>query len=139
MRTGLLPKNAHFGGRFAWALGFATARGSPVLLTQLFNISDTLQVGSRRIEVLPTLHTVPAMGFAVLGAESGAAEGAGAWVFTGDTAPNPGLWQGLQSLKLASLVIETAIRNDECALAAVSRPLQPPRWGANCSNPRRVW
>ena len=97
----------------------------PILALQPFNTGQVLQLGARRIEVLPALHTVPAVGFAVLGSDGGP----GAWVFTGDTAPNPALWQRLRTLKVASLVIETAFRNDEQQLAAVSRHLHPAALG----------
>jgi cAMP phosphodiesterase len=96
---------------------------APILALQPFATGDQLQLGRHRIEVLPALHTVPAVGFAVLGASEGA------WVFTGDTAPNPALWRRLQALKLHSLVIETAFRNDEHQLAAVSRHLHPAALG----------
>ncbi len=99
--------------------------GQPILALQPFATGDVLQFGSRRIEVLPALHTVPAVGFALLGTD----DGAGAWVFTGDTAPNPALWQRLRSLKVSHLVIETAFRDDEHALAAVSRHLHPAALG----------
>ena len=94
----------------------------PILLLQPFNIGEVLDFGGRRIEVLPALHTVPAVGFAVLGASR-------CWVFTGDTAPNPALWQRLRALPVASLVIETAFRNDEFELAHVSRHLHPAALG----------
>ena len=94
----------------------------PILRLQPFQTGDVLQLGARRIEVLPALHTVPAVGFAVLGDQ-------GSWVFTGDTAPNPALWRRLASLPVASLVIETAFRNDEEALATVSRHLHPAALG----------
>ena len=97
----------------------------PILALQPFNTGQVLQLGARRIEVLPALHTVPAVGFAVLGSDGGP----GAWVFTGDTAPNPALWQRLRTIKVASLVIETAFRNDEQQLAAVSRHLHPAALG----------
>jgi ribonuclease BN (tRNA processing enzyme) len=90
----------------------------PALSLHPFNTGDVLSFGERRVEVLPALHTVPAVGFAVLGSQA-------AWVFTGDTAPNPALWQRLQSLPVTSLVIETAFRNDEQQLAAVSRHMHP--------------
>ena len=96
---------------------------APILALQPFATGDRLQIGRHRIEVLPALHTVPAVGFAVLG------EADGAWVFTGDTAPNPALWQRLQALTVHSLVIETAFRNDERQLAAVSRHLHPAALG----------
>ena len=94
----------------------------PILSLQPFNIGEVLDFGGRRIEVLPALHTVPAVGFAVLGASR-------CWVFTGDTAPNPALWQRLRALPVASLVIETAFRNDEFQLAHVSRHLHPAALG----------
>ena len=96
---------------------------APILALQPFAIGDSLPLGRHHIEVLPALHTVPAVGFAVLGAAEGA------WVYTGDTAPNPALWQRLQALKVHSLVIETAFRNDERQLAAVSRHLHPAALG----------
>ncbi len=97
----------------------------PILTLHPFETGEVLAFGSRQIEVLPALHTVPAVGFAVLGAS----DGAGAWVFTGDTAPNPALWQRLRSLSVAHLVIETAFRDDEHQVAQVSRHLHPAALG----------
>lgn len=94
----------------------------PILSLHPFQTGDVLNFGPRRIEVLPALHTVPAVGFAVLGPQ-------GAWVFTGDTAPNPALWQRLRTLPVRHLVIETAFRNDEARLAHVSRHLHPAALG----------
>ncbi len=90
----------------------------PILEFHAVEVGQTLQLGARRVEVLPAQHTVPAVGYAVL------AEG-GAWVFTGDTGPNPALWQRLATLPPAVLVIETAFRDDEHALAEVSQHLCP--------------
>ena len=97
----------------------------PILALHPFETGEVLAFGARQIEVLPALHTVPAVGFAVLGAP----HGAGAWVFTGDTAPNPALWQRLRSLKVAHLVIECAFRDDEHQVAQVSRHLHPAALG----------
>jgi ribonuclease BN (tRNA processing enzyme) len=96
----------------------------PILSLHPFECGQVLNFGGRRVEVLPALHTVPAVGFAVLGTT-------GAWVFTGDTAPNPALWQRLQALPVPvrCLVIETAFRNDEQRLAEVSRHLHPAALG----------
>jgi ribonuclease BN (tRNA processing enzyme) len=93
----------------------------PVLAFQRFDVGDVLALpGDRRVEVLSALHTVPAVGFAVMppGDE-------GAWVFTGDTAPNPALWARLRQMPLRTLVIETAFSDDEHALAELSRHLCP--------------
>ncbi len=68
------------------------------------------------------MHTVPAVSFAVLA-------GAGAWAFTGDTGPNAALWQRLQSMAVAHLVIETAFSDEERALAKISSHLCPSMLG----------
>ncbi len=90
----------------------------PVLQFQPLAIGEVLDLGGRQIEVLPASHTVPAVGYAVHHPQ-------GAWVFTGDTGPNAALWQRLQGLTVAMLVIETAFRDDEHALADISRHLCP--------------
>ncbi len=95
----------------------------PVLSLHPFELGQRLSlVGAdqqlREIEVISAAHTVPAVGFAVSGAE-------GNWVFTGDTGPNPLLWQRLADMPLAHLVIETAFGDDEQRLAQVSRHLCP--------------
>lgn len=95
----------------------------PVIELVPFERGQHLDFGAgRTVEVLPALHTVPAVGFAVL------APG-GAWVFTGDTAANPALWQRLAQLRVSHLVIETAFRNDEQSIASVSQHLYPAELG----------
>lgn len=105
----------------------------PVLSLHPFEIGERLLINGRRIEVLSALHTVPAVGFAVEGGEnsgeSGGEGGTGHWVFTGDTGPNPALWQRLAELKVAHLVIETAFSDEEAALADLSRHLCPASLG----------
>src|ERR1700752_3349362 len=54
-------------------------------------LARVLDLGGRRIEVLSARHSVPACGFAVHGPEGGR----GAWVFSGDTGPNPAFWERL--------------------------------------------
>lgn len=90
----------------------------PVLEFRPVAVGDTLSLGVHRLEVLPARHTVPAVGYAVLAP-------AGAWVFTGDTGPNPALWQRLAGMRVAQLVIETAFGDDEIALAGISQHLCP--------------
>lgn len=96
---------------------------APVLAFERFDVGDVLTLAGRCIEVLPAAHTVPAVGFAVLPA-SGAA-----WVFTGDTGPNPALWARLRTMKVGTLVIETAFSDDERAVAELSRHLCPSTLG----------
>ena len=90
----------------------------PVLALHPIEIGDVVEAAGRRIEVLSAAHTVPAVGYAVHGSE-------GAWVFTGDTGPNPALWRRLGAMQLKVLVIETAFRDDEHELATISGHLCP--------------
>jgi cAMP phosphodiesterase len=93
----------------------------PLLKFEPFTVGQTLTLSGRKVEVLPAEHTVPAVGFAIT-PEGG---GSGAWVFTGDTGPNPALWRRLTGLKIAHLVIETAFSDDEQQLARISSHLCP--------------
>jgi ribonuclease BN (tRNA processing enzyme) len=102
---------------------------APLLRLEPFAVGDVVALGPRRIEVLPAEHTVPACGFAVLPAN----DEAGAWVFSGDTGPNPALWQRLASLRVATLVIETAFSDEEQELAHVSAHLCPKLLAAELS------
>ena len=106
----------------------------PMLQFVPFAVGDVLELERRRIEVLSALHTVPAVGFAVL------SEG-GAWAFTGDTGPNPLLWARLREMDVAHLVIETAFSDEERHLAGISRHLCPTALGeelAQLSQPVNV-
>jgi ribonuclease BN (tRNA processing enzyme) len=85
----------------------------PVLRFEPFAVGDVLEFGARRIEVLSARHSVPACGFAVHPLEAGR----GAWVFTGDTGPNPALWDRLAQMPVAHIVIETAFSERECRIA----------------------
>lgn len=115
----------------------------PVLALEPLQVGEVVTLGARRIEALPAAHTVPAVGYAVSAVPgSGQAEGsaqsarsdrsdrsdqpsAPAWVYTGDTGPNPALWARLATLPVAALVIETAFRDDQHQLAQVSQHLCP--------------
>jgi ribonuclease BN (tRNA processing enzyme) len=96
----------------------------PILRLIPFDIGDTLSFAARggqperRIRVLPAAHTVPGVGFAVDTPK-------GWWVYTGDTGPNPALWQALAGERIAQLVIETAFGDEEAHLATISGHLSP--------------
>ncbi|MBI3156240.1 MAG: 3',5'-cyclic-nucleotide phosphodiesterase [Burkholderiales bacterium] len=92
---------------------------APVLVFRPIAVGQQLRLADRRVEVLPAAHTVPACGFAVFDAQGGA------WVYSGDTGPNPALWERLAGLRVRMLVIETAFRDEERELARVSRHLHP--------------
>lgn len=95
---------------------------APMLAFSPIEVGQVIVLGERRVEVLPAHHTVPAVGYAVHGRE-------GAWVYTGDTGPNSALWERLNTLSVASLVIETAFSDDERQLARISRHLCPAALG----------
>ncbi|MEO8125011.1 MAG: 3',5'-cyclic-nucleotide phosphodiesterase [Burkholderiales bacterium] len=97
----------------------------PVLQFVPFEHGDRLVLGGKTIEVLCAQHTVPAAGFAVEGGDGSE----GSWVYTGDTGPNPLLWQRLSSMPVAQLVIEAAFGNVERVLAGISRHLCPATLG----------
>ena len=93
----------------------------PVLSFVPIEVGQVVSLGARSVEVLSAAHTVPACGYAVSGAAGGA------WVYTGDTGPNPALWKRLAAMQVEALVIETAFRDDEHALARISQHLCPER------------
>jgi ribonuclease BN (tRNA processing enzyme) len=93
---------------------------APTLRLQAFDVGQRLDFGAgRSVTILPAAHSVPAVGFA-LQLEDGPA-----WVFSGDTGPNPKLWAALQDMPLGHLVIEVAFSDAERALAAISGHLHP--------------
>jgi ribonuclease BN (tRNA processing enzyme) len=77
-----------------------------------------LTIANKTVEVLPAVHTVPAVGYAI-------SAGQGYWVFSGDTERNPAFWHRLNQINVATLVIETAFSNREKVLAHASLHLSP--------------
>ena len=90
----------------------------PFISFHEIQVGQTLDFPGKRIEVLPAVHTVPAVGFA-------ATSGKGCWVFTGDTERNPAFWRRINQMNVAALVIETAFSNREKDLAHRSLHLSP--------------
>jgi ribonuclease BN (tRNA processing enzyme) len=91
---------------------------TPLMRFVSITVGEVLQVGGKSIEVLPAVHTVPAVGFA-------AASPSGHWVFSGDTGRNPAFWHRVNQLPVALLVIETAFSDREHELAQRSLHLAP--------------
>jgi ribonuclease BN (tRNA processing enzyme) len=91
---------------------------APFISFHEIQVGQTLELAGKRIEVLPAVHTVPAVGYAV-------ASGQGCWVFTGDTERNPAFWRRINQMDVAALVIETAFSNREQDLARRSLHLSP--------------
>lgn len=83
------------------------------------SVGQCVDVAGVQIEVLPALHTVPAVGYAACG-------NSGWWVFSGDTGGVcPEFWQRVNQLPVAALVIETAFSNRESTLARNAKHLSP--------------
>lgn len=104
----------------------------PVLQFVPFEIGDVIALpgpmGLRHIEVLSAYHTVPAVGFGVQMPSCNSSKPAAPpsyWVYTGDTGPNPALWDRLRQVSVEHLVIETAFGDDEGPLATRTRHLSP--------------
>ena len=91
---------------------------SPFVRFVAIETGGVFQIGGKRIEVLPAVHTVPAVAYAVCAAQS-------CWVFSGDTGPNPAFWQRVNQLDVSMLVIETAFSSRESQLAEASQHLSP--------------
>jgi ribonuclease BN (tRNA processing enzyme) len=103
---------------------------NPILELVSFEVGEILVLNGKRIEVLSASHTVPAVGFAVeCVVAPRPSEARGWWVYTGDTGPNPLLWERLRKMRVAHLVIETAFSDEERQLARISRHLCPSALG----------
>lgn len=94
------------------------SREAPLIRFHEIQLGQTVSISGKQIEVLPAVHTVPAVGYAIT-------QGSACWVFTGDTERNPAFWQRINQLDVSMLVIETAFSNREKHLATKSRHLSP--------------
>lgn len=91
----------------------------PFLTFHTLTVGQKICIGDKHIEVLPAVHSVPAVGYAV------SRHGGPNWVFTGDTERNPAFWERLNQLNVGMLIIETAFSNGQAALAQRSLHLSP--------------
>lgn len=91
---------------------------TPLMRFSSISVGEILRVGGKQVEVLPAVHTVPAVGYAV-------DSDSGHWVFSGDTERNPAFWQRVNQIKVALLIIETAFSDREKDLARRSLHLAP--------------
>ncbi|MES3011942.1 MAG: 3',5'-cyclic-nucleotide phosphodiesterase [Pseudomonadota bacterium] len=88
-------------------------------------VGDVLQFSGKVVEVLPAVHTVPAVAYAARRVDADPARSGKYWVFSGDTERNPAFWVRVNQLDVAMLVIETAFSNRERELAERSLHLSP--------------
>lgn len=91
----------------------------PWLRYEEIEVGKTIELGGRKITVIPAVHTVPAVGYQL---DSGKAS----LVFTGDTGPNDALWEVINRIEnLKYLIIETAFSDKDRWLAELSKHLCP--------------
>lgn len=95
---------------------------SPFIRFKIFAVGDILQIEDKSVEVMPAVHSVPAVGFAV-------SAGGPAWVFSGDTGRNAGFWERVNQLDVGALVVETAFSDAESELALRSKHMSPATLG----------
>lgn len=94
-------------------------RVQPLLRMQPVKVGEIVQLGARRVQVLPALHSVPAVGYCL---DSGGEQLA----FSGDTAVCEKQIEALNGLEnLRYLVIEAALPNEQQGLAHAARHLSP--------------
>lgn len=95
----------------------------PWLRYEEIEVGKVIVLGSRRITVLPAIHTVPAVGYLL-------DSGKGSLVFTGDTGPNDALWSVVNRIEnLKFLIIETAFSDKDRKLAELALHLCPSMLG----------
>jgi len=91
---------------------------APLIAFMALRVGQQMRISGKPIEVLPAVHTVPAVGYAIGGTT-------GHWVFSGDTERNPAFWARVNELVVSQLVIETAFSDREHAIAQRSLHLAP--------------
>jgi ribonuclease BN (tRNA processing enzyme) len=83
------------------------------------SIGESVEIGGRRITMLPASHTVPAAGYCI-------STYAGSIAFSGDTSTNDNLWQALNGLEdLKVLLVECAFANKDRHMADLSKHYCP--------------
>ncbi len=95
----------------------------PYMRYQEIDVGTQIDLGGRKITVLPAVHTVPAVGYWL-------DSGKGSLVFTGDTGPNDDLWEVVNQINnLKYLIIETAFSDKDRWLAELALHLCPAMLG----------
>lgn len=108
---------------FNWAIwpdfSVVPSAEAPFMRFEPLDVGATMDLGGRRLTVLPASHTVPAVGYQLSSPTA-------SLVFTGDTGPCPELWAAVNRIDdLRYLIVETAFPNRERRLAEASRHFCP--------------
>ena len=90
-----------------------------VLAFEAIEPGDTLEVGSRQVEVIPAAHIVPAVSYRVQTPSA-------SFAFSGDTGPNPRFWNALNAHDaLDLLIVEAAFPNRMKELSTLAKHYCP--------------
>lgn len=73
---------------------------NPCLTFHEIRVGDELQIGNKKISVLPAFHTVPSVGFLVADDKNNAS-----FAFSGDTSQNKAFWLALNNFKPVDMLI----------------------------------
>lgn len=92
---------------------------APALVLHALNGAAPIHAAGLSVAPLPVQHSVPAVGYRVMGARGEAL------AFSGDTGPAPALWQALRERDVDVLILDTAFEDGEAALARQSRHYHP--------------
>jgi ribonuclease BN (tRNA processing enzyme) len=96
---------------------------APWMRYQEIEVGQVIDIGGRRITVLPAIHTVPAVGYLL-------DSGKGSLMFSGDTGPNDAFWEvANRTENLKYVIIETAFSDKDRWLAELSKHLSPAMLG----------
>lgn len=103
----------------------------PFMRYQEISVGEVINLGGRKITVLPAVHTVPAVGYQF-------DSGKNSLVFTGDTGQNDALWEVVNKIEnLRYLIIETAFADKDRPLAELSKHLCPEMLGEELAKLKR--
>lgn len=90
----------------------------PIVQLHKVNVGDHLQLQGKTVEVLPSVHPTPTVGYLVANEEK-------SFAFTGDTGINNALWPILNERKPDTLIIDVSFTDEVDELARLSGHLTP--------------
>jgi cAMP phosphodiesterase len=94
-------------------------REAPYLQLDEIRPGQAVWLGGRRFTAMPAAHAVPAAGYWLVSGDA-------SLVFSGDTGPNPALWEAVNAIgNLRHVIIETAFCDRDYRLALLARHLCP--------------
>ncbi|BBB25818.1 3',5'-cyclic-nucleotide phosphodiesterase [Amphritea japonica] len=90
----------------------------PIIKMHSVNVSETLLIQQKKIEVIPAQHPTPTTGYLV-------SDGQNSFAFTGDSGINDSLWPILNDRNPDLLIIDVSFTNESEELARLSGHLTP--------------